>query len=233
MRVVTYNIHRGAGLWRRRNLDRVAAVVRTLDADIVALQEIEVRPGTPSGDQVRHLADTLGMHAVEGPAMRDEHGTYGNAVLSRLPVENSRSSLFIIEGGEPRSIVEMDVGWGSGPPLRVLATHLDLQRAARARQLEEVIDFIGACDEAPLVLMGDLNEWWPWSGGMARLGECLELLAPAATFPSFLPCLALDRIALRGCRAVSPPRAYREGAARHASDHLPLYVDIVAGPPVT
>ena len=40
IRVATYNIHRGRGLDGRTRLERIAAVLATIDADVVALQEV-------------------------------------------------------------------------------------------------------------------------------------------------------------------------------------------------
>jgi len=39
-RVASYNIHQCVGIDRRLDIDRVAAVIRQMDADIVGLQEV-------------------------------------------------------------------------------------------------------------------------------------------------------------------------------------------------
>ena len=45
--VASYNIHRGVGLDRRLDLDRVAEVIREISPDIIGLQEVVRRPGGP------------------------------------------------------------------------------------------------------------------------------------------------------------------------------------------
>jgi len=52
IRVVSYNIHKCRGLDRRISPERIASIIRELNADAVALQEIlDVREGRPEFDQ--------------------------------------------------------------------------------------------------------------------------------------------------------------------------------------
>ena len=66
LRVATYNIHRASGLDGRTRLERIAAVLAGIDADIVALQEVvgasPLRPG-----QAAELGAALGMGWVMAP----------------------------------------------------------------------------------------------------------------------------------------------------------------------
>src|SRR5260370_8451546 len=48
LRIATYNVHSCRGLDRRTRPERTAAVLRAIDADIVALQEV-IGPGSQSG----------------------------------------------------------------------------------------------------------------------------------------------------------------------------------------
>ena len=60
IRVATYNIHKCRGLDRRISPHRIAAVIRELDADVVALQEVlHVEGGCSEFDQVRCIDDSL------------------------------------------------------------------------------------------------------------------------------------------------------------------------------
>src|SRR5205807_9831007 len=79
--VVSYNIHRGVGLDRRRNLDRTADVIAETAPDVVGLQEVIREAGGAAGDQVAYLAAALGMERVMGETRAHGTGTYGNAVL--------------------------------------------------------------------------------------------------------------------------------------------------------
>jgi len=59
LRVATYNIHRCRGLERRTRPERTAAVLRAIDADVVALQEV-VGPGPHDGGPLRRSARCSG-----------------------------------------------------------------------------------------------------------------------------------------------------------------------------
>ena len=70
LRIASYNIHRGYGRDRRQDLDRVATVLAELEADVLALQEVDSDP-TEEGvlDHLAHLATATGFHAVTGPTL--------------------------------------------------------------------------------------------------------------------------------------------------------------------
>jgi endonuclease/exonuclease/phosphatase family metal-dependent hydrolase len=54
--VASYNIHRGVGLDRRLDIDRIADVIDEISPDLIGLQEVIRRPGTGWADQAAHLA---------------------------------------------------------------------------------------------------------------------------------------------------------------------------------
>src|SRR2546426_80737 len=81
--VVSYNIHRGVGLDRRLDLDRIADVIAETAPDVVGLQEVIREAGGKTGDQGAYLALKLGMALVMGVTRAHGSGTYGNAVLTR------------------------------------------------------------------------------------------------------------------------------------------------------
>src|SRR5687768_10275588 len=84
LRVMTYNIFAGNDLERRSNLERIGALIDSLDIDIVLLQEVDrntVRSGRVNQPAV--LAQKTGMHVVFGRSMDFGGGEFGNAILSR------------------------------------------------------------------------------------------------------------------------------------------------------
>jgi endonuclease/exonuclease/phosphatase family metal-dependent hydrolase len=89
MRIVTYNIHKARGLDGRVAIKRIADVLGDLDADIIALQEIFSTPDSRPG-QMETLASTLGMYAAFGCNRHRRGRPYGNAILSRWPILESR-----------------------------------------------------------------------------------------------------------------------------------------------
>ena len=77
LRVVTYNVHKCRGLDGRTDVVRIANVLREVDADIAALQEV-------LDHQAETIAAELGMAFVMGENRKHGGHAYGNALLSRL-----------------------------------------------------------------------------------------------------------------------------------------------------
>ncbi len=228
LRVVTYNIHGCVGLDRRYDPDRIAAVLREIDADIVCLQEVDARGGRFRLDQAAFLGEATGRHVVLGAAGRERRGRFANAVLSRFPSLAARAIDLAVPGYEPRCAVDVDLMIG-GRVLRVMATHFGLHAGERRVQAHRLIAALAepsAPDRHPphaVLLVGDLNEWRGRNGGGIRaLDRCLGPSAIARTFPSWMPVLPLDRIYALGPAVLRDVRVYRSPLARIASDHLPL-----------
>ena len=90
MRIVTYNIHKCRGLDGRVHPARIVEVLRKIDADIIALQEVLSVPGRPEQDQARFIATELGFNFCLGENRRLHGGVYGNLLLSRFPMRELR-----------------------------------------------------------------------------------------------------------------------------------------------
>src|SRR5512141_1438634 len=86
IRVATYNIHRGRGMDRRVRIERIAAVLATIDPDIVALQEV-IGPGLTGVGQAETLGAALGMGWVMAATRELRKHQFGNVILSRHPIK--------------------------------------------------------------------------------------------------------------------------------------------------
>jgi endonuclease/exonuclease/phosphatase family metal-dependent hydrolase len=232
LRIASYNIHACVGLDRRQDVGRIAAVLREIDADVIGLQEVESRHGRSEADQAEALAAALDMRCIEGPLLHGERGWYGNALLSRRPIRAVRRVLFESCGREARGAIVADLDGIGGARWRVLTTHLDLRSGRRRRQFEHVLDEILPAHVTPTVVIGDFNEWWPFNRGLELLRSHAELPEVAPTFPSRWPFLTLDRMALSACRTRGPLRRHVTPLSKIASDHLPIFADVVAAPDV-
>src|SRR5688500_3569432 len=63
----SYNIHSCVGLDRRRSPARIADVLRELDCDIYALQEVDNEPGDEEdSQQLEYLSEAMDMAAIPG-----------------------------------------------------------------------------------------------------------------------------------------------------------------------
>ena len=228
LKVATYNVHRCVSPDGREDVGRVAAVLEELGADLIALQEAEARPSrTRGGNQAEALARRLGLGLVEGPLLLEPGGHYGNALLSRLPLRLLRRHRFLRASREARGFVHAELAAPDGRVWHVIATHLDLGPRARSAQIGTLAGEL-ATTPHPALLMGDLNEWRAWTRALAALRGAGRLLPPRPSFPSRYPVLALDRIAVRGARALEGPVVHRTPLSRRASDHLPVWAVLAA-----
>jgi endonuclease/exonuclease/phosphatase family metal-dependent hydrolase len=223
IRLVTWNIQKGMGVDFRRDLQRTAAALGAMDADVVALQEV-LR--TRATDQAATLGRALGIELAWGPARTVRGGTYGNALLVRGGVRDVRVHDISVARCERRALLEAEADV-RGTRLRVFVCHLGLGARERALQIEQVMALVraSAARGVPRILLGDFNEWkrGPVSAAIAR--EFPEAPAALPTHPSPWPLFALDRIAwdspLRGTVHVM-----RVGVA---SDHRALRAYVEAG----
>lgn len=222
--VASYNIHRGVGLDRRRDLDRIARVIAEIAPDVVGLQEVVREPGVPHADQAAYLALRLGMDLVMGETRAHGNGTYGNAVLTRLPVLSSTRCDLSYGRREPRGCLRVDLAVG-GTALHVFNCHFGLALRERREQLELLGGFIRVSEETagPRIVMGDFNEW---HRGPITRGLKHEFASPMRrmrrTHPAVFPLFALDRIYWDRDLEGEAFRPHRSRLARVASDHLPV-----------
>jgi endonuclease/exonuclease/phosphatase family metal-dependent hydrolase len=204
--------------------ERIVAILESLDADFIALQEVEDRQyaGAPVG---RFFSERLGRHAYSGTTLQRGDAAYGNLLLARQEAAAVRAHDISVPRAEPRGAIEADFNIGECH-LRLVATHFGLrypERLAQARQLLSDIDY-GDADIN--VLAGDFNEWWPRSRSLQLFRGAFGPGSRARTFPSRMPMIALDRIYVEPQMAVVDVRAVTTAACRLASDHLPLICDL-------
>lgn len=220
--VGSYNIHSCIGLDRRRAPQRIADVLEDLACDVYALQEVHNDAVRGEPRQLDYLAERLGMTAVPGLRIVRHRKEYGNAILTRFPVIGVDRHDLSLPLLEPRGALDVVLDAGDCR-IRVIATHLGLSRKERRAQWQQLLTAIGrAPPESPVVLVGDMNEWYPRSTMLRDAHRILgEALAPPE-FPSIVPLLSLTRIWVRPKSAIVSIEVHRSGAARIASDHLPL-----------
>lgn len=250
VRIVSLNIAHGRGLnpiqglttrsGLERNLRRVADLLRRLEPDIVALQEIDERSRWAGNfDQLEYLRLHTGMpHGAFG--VHNRRGgminlAYGNAFLSRHPIVSSETVTFgQRQIGEKGFIFAEFAIEGTLLPLVNLHLHYR-SRAHRFRQLDRLLDFLrekraahgGHWPMLPIVC-GDFNTPSGAADVTSALLRHLTDLAPYSlhprigrTFPSPLPARLLDFIFL-------PPRAGKakcEVVKAMVSDHRPVMVE--------
>jgi endonuclease/exonuclease/phosphatase family metal-dependent hydrolase len=213
---------------RRVLPQRIAEVIGETGVDIVALQEVlreEQR------DQYRMVAELAGFEfACFGENRKHRGAEYGNALLSRFPIEKSRTYDLSIGGREPRGLLRADLRLSDGTLLHVLNVHLGtglMERRGQARRLmhEEVL--LSEEFSAPRILLGDFNEW---TRGLAtrmlsahfRSAESNTGSKEPRGYPGVLPMLHLDHMYYDEALKLLTFQLHRSRKALIASDHLPL-----------
>jgi endonuclease/exonuclease/phosphatase family metal-dependent hydrolase len=230
IRVASYNIHQCRGVDRKRDPRRIADVIHSLEADVIALQEVDSWPdarGEPA--QMAFLAHTNGLSAISGPTIEREDGHYGNALLTRLPIVEVRKMDLTVYRREPRGALDVRLD-ARGAPLRVIATHLGLLPSERRYQVRRILEAVEEDDQTVTVLLGDINEWFVMGRPLRWLHARFGAGVGGRSYPSWCPILKLDRIWARPTQALGKFRVHTSPVTRRASDHLPVSATIAVTP---
>jgi endonuclease/exonuclease/phosphatase family metal-dependent hydrolase len=228
--VASYNIHQCRGVDGRRDPRRIAEVIHSLEADVIALQEVDSWPGLGTEPaQMEFLAHTVGLRAISGPTIERIDGHYGNALLTRLPILDVRKLDLTVFRREPRGALDVLLDAGGGN-LRVIATHLGLLPSERRYQVQRILQSVDEDDGTATVLLGDINEWFVAARALRWLHARFGPGAGARTYPSWLPMFKLDRIWARPDAALDRFRVHLTPVTRRASDHLPVSASIRVSP---
>ncbi len=237
LRVVTYNVHKCRGLDRRVRSGRIAAVLRALDADVIALQEVlSVGGGAREADQARFIADELGYHCSVGANRRLRGGAYGNVILSRRAPISVRNYDISWRWCEPRGCLRADFAADEAkrlPALHVFNAHLGtafIERRHQARELVSARLLKDATLTGARIVLGDFNEW---TRGLASRLLAAELqsadlrahIKRTRTYPWALPVVHLDHIYYDPALELIRLMLDKSLTALVASDHLPLVAD--------
>lgn len=201
--VVSYNIHSAHG-HRGASLDRIAAAIRALHADIVLLQEVDSgRANTGRVNQPEALAARLDMVSAYGANGRLDGGWIGNAILTRYPLVSAKNAPLPNDGRrQPRGLLHavLDV---NGIEVSVFDNHLDFHSdSLKARQMQYAARLI-ATDTRPGIVGGDLNSF-PGSGAAAAARSVAHDPFPlvgkgsSATSPADRPRSRIDYVLHRG-----------------------------------
>ncbi len=182
VKVVSWNLWWRFGPWERR-LEAIRATVAELDADVYAFQEV-----WQEGDSnlAAIVAGDLGFHH-EYRAWAEHDGVgFGNAVVSRWPITDSRSIEFEDPEGDTRRNALMVRIDGPRGPIQVFCTHLNWKRFesdVRQRQVAELARFVADCRPRgyPAVICGDFNAE-PGSEEIAMMTGLTTVPVPGLVF---------------------------------------------------
>lgn len=227
LKVASYNIRKAIGSDRIRRPDRILSVLAEVDADAIALQEADRRFGARAAALPRDLIAAHGLVPVPLGRRPDSIGWHGNALLVRRGIAVGAHGHIELPMLEPRGAVWADIDV-RGLALRIVGMHLDLSGLRRRQQARAILARLAALPPRPTVLMGDLNEWSRHRGCLAEFGRDFEFAPLHASFPAARPLARLDRIMVDASLAIADCGVHHSPAARHASDHLPVWAQLDA-----
>lgn len=224
IRVLAYNIKHGRGNDGQVELDRTAEVIRRLNPDVVALQEVDnqvERSGRV--DETKQLAELTGLrHHAFGSFFDYQGGEYGMAIISRYPLKD-RTNLRLPDGAEPRTSLIATVD--APRPLRLANVHFYSAEKQRLAQAKRLLEFLQDKQEIPCIIAGDFNS----KPDSSVLSLFADWHVPAKgndhfTFSADEPRIEIDYIMHR------PPSTLEVSEVDvidepMASDHRPLTVD--------
>lgn len=225
--VASYNIRKSVGTdWRRDPL-RILDILKEVDADVVALQEVDRRFGSRAASlSPEMIVENTGYEAISFGVREQSLGWHGNTILYRRGYSVLNTMTLTLPALEPRGAVLADLQIGS-EKLRVIGLHLGLVDLWRRRQAQSVLNQLDVLDEAlPTVIMGDLNQWTTEGGCLTHFSENHQVIAPGPSFHSSRPVLNFDRIITTMDIEVMASGVHTSDRARKGSDHLPVWARI-------
>lgn len=226
VRMLTYNIHHGAGTDDVVDLDRQAAAIGQADAEVIGLQEVDScvkRSGYIPEAAI--LADKLGMYSTFGGAIPLTGGKYGVAILSKEPPLAVHH--MPLPGTEKRTLLVCEF-----QEYVFATTHLDLNEDSCIASLPIILEEAASWGEKPFFICGDWNSEptstvirTMKSNGFVMLNYPANINSTHYTFPAASPKKIIDYIASYGrvTRSIRKREVINEPVA---SDHRPVMVEV-------
>lgn len=238
---MSWNV-RGCAGRRRFDPHAVADALFAQGADVIALQECGSDGGREHAEAIAH---SLGTHVAFGANLVRGGWRYGNALLSRFPLEGPENlPLPGPANAEPRGCLTALVRIAPDLALRAASAHLGLGVRERAEQASVLATHPLFAGDVPVAVGLDANDWFPgrdtrrlrarfrdaWRVAEKTAPEDDHRGSPRATYPAAFPLLRLDHVYVDDavhvvrCRHADAPRI------RSTSDHLPVVARLRVGP---
>ena len=239
LKVLTYNVHGCKGTDGRVLTDRIAKVISQYEPDVVCLQELDLNRKRSGGmDQPHRIAQHLEMMYHFYPSMQIEEEQYGNAILSRYPMQLIKAEKLPNISGKGKnesrgalwvSIKIQDIA------VQLFNTHLSLFRNERILQMDTLLSDGWLKNQkclGPAVVCGDFNAWTCSSAyhKIRRVLNDVQILKSShrlkATWHSLFPFSRIDHIFVSLGIEVQEVLVPNTKLTRQASDHLPLIAEL-------
>jgi endonuclease/exonuclease/phosphatase family metal-dependent hydrolase len=222
VRILNYNVRNCLGLDNVTDYNRVAGIINRLNADVVAIQELDSATSRSNGVVVlNELAAKTSLHATYSASINYQGGKYGVGILTRenpvawktvsLPGKEEKRSLLVVELTD----------------IVICCTHLSLTQEDRLASIQ-LINAATKNYTKPVFLAGDFNAE-PGSPEIKKLVSNWSILNDSAqpTIPADQPDKCIDFILVQKARnfQVKLIKSIVEKEPV-ASDHLPVLVEV-------
>ncbi|MFA5326342.1 MAG: endonuclease/exonuclease/phosphatase family protein [Prolixibacteraceae bacterium] len=223
LKILTYNVRNCKGLDNVTDYNRVGGIISRIDADFVALQELD--SATERSNKIvvlNELAAQTAMFPTYRGSISYQGGKYGIGILTKvkpikteavpLPGEEEKRSLLILE-------MEKYV---------ICCTHFSLTRADRIASTDIIANAVKKYSK-PVFLAGDLNTEIGSTEMKNLLKDWLIINNPSQpTIPANVPKKCIDFVLVKK----NPNYKVKivqsvVGNEPVASDHLPVWVKVV------
>lgn len=242
--ITSYNMHKGMSpLNRFVQVDDMAEAIRSLNSDILFLQEVQGEnlrrqlklPAFPQNPHYHILGERLAYNSSYGKNAVYKEKHHGNAILSHLPIHTRNNLNITVNKLERRGVLHCEIQPENWPfPIVCLCAHLNLLESDRAKQYTAIFEYITTYVHplSPLILAGDFNDWRHKS--CMNIGRTLGLKevfvdhfgSRPKTFPARMPLLSLDRIYTRNLDILDA-KLHNGAPWLNLSDHLPISATLI------
>jgi endonuclease/exonuclease/phosphatase family metal-dependent hydrolase len=242
IKMLSYNIHRAIGLDRRFKPERIAEIINDVNPDIALLQEVD--EGVPRSNELNLaevIANSCGFPYYKlGHNVTLKKGNYGNATLSKFPIQEERNIDLTIDNKKSRgcqhTTIEIEKN-NKKTSIEVFNLHLGLSAKERQKQaglLTHSQEYLVIQTDTPCIVAGDFNDWRSLLRALFVEGLGFECATDSSkrwgesaikTYPSFAPRGGLDRVYFKGKLTFINAYRYDKNVAKIASDHLPIIVE--------
>jgi endonuclease/exonuclease/phosphatase family metal-dependent hydrolase len=235
LRILTYNVHRcNPPGTKIVDIPAIAKVVKQSNADVVALQEIDVNTIRSGKDihEAEEIAKACGMYVCFGKAIDFSGGAYGVAILSKYPIGAVQNQLLPKDADpktEQRTLLIAEIKINNKKKFYFASTHLDVESEAnRVLQINEIQKRANAAS-IPFFIGGDFNDT-PNSKAMKIFDQHFQQSCQtcAPTFPQDIPTTTIDFIGFYKKQAKKIKAIRHEVLEeKYASDHRPVLAEFL------
>ncbi|MDD2247541.1 MAG: endonuclease/exonuclease/phosphatase family protein [Proteiniphilum sp.] len=223
VKILSYNVRNARGMDEVTDYNRVASVIKRIDADCAAIQELDSATQRSGGFIVLdELAKRTGMFATYNKSIDYQGGGYGIGILTKE--KPLRKEAVLLPGSEEqRSLLLVEM-----PDYVICCTHWSLNQPDRMASVDVINEVIKNYTSKPIFLAGDLNAV-PGSEEIQELSKAWSFLNDTLqpTIPASNPEKCIDYVMVKNNpKFVFNVLETKVENETMASDHLPIWVTV-------